>query len=166
MTLREEVFNYLQVWTHERMHAALHIDGTPEEHDACFLVNGFGGKMDLLQKSSNEVFHSTMMDMNYSGILRNGFQSSVFEIFFNSRAPQYTDAVALVSALDRSKQMMDGFIRDAVEMKKKAKQNYTMEVPRWFDLDELEWEPAGPFGDGWESMSLYLKVSVPFDYCG
>lgn len=166
MTLREEVFSYLQAWTAERMHTALRIEAHEEECEACYLVSGFEGKMDMFQKASNEILHSTMMDIHYGGSLRKEFRSSVFELYFNAREPDYTDATELASALDRAQEMLNAFIRDIVSAHKDAKKNSTRALPFWFDVENLQWDTAGPFGDGWESVVLYLEVCVPFDYCG
>ena len=167
MTLRDEVFSYLQTWTHERMHVALGLeDCSPEEHDACYLVNGFEGKMDMLQKVGNEVFHSTMMDVHHGGGIRDGFRYATFEIYFNAREPEYTDAAGLAFALDRAELMKDGFVRDIVKASKEAKKKAMRVLPFWFDVENLQWDTAGPFGDGWETVVLYLNVVVPFDYCG
>ena len=167
MTLREEVFSYLQEWTANRMHPALGMkECQPEEHHACYLVNGFEGKMDMLQKVSNEVSHCTMMDIHYGGQIRNEFRSSVFELYFNAREPEYTDATELASALDRAQAMLDGFVRDMVKANKTARKNSTKTLPFWFETESLNWDTAGPFGDGWETVVLYLEVCVPFDYCG
>ena len=165
MTLREEVFNYLQTWTAERMHSASQMECNPEEHDACYLVSGFDGKMDMLQNASNDIFHSTMMDIHYGGGIKNEFSYGRFELYFNAREPDYTDAHGLASALDRAQKMVNGFIRDAVKAHKAAKKNHTMALPFWFKVENLQWDTSGPFGDGWETVVLYLEVDVPFDYC-
>ena len=165
MTLREEVFEYLRAWTQNNMHTCLSLSPRTEEQDACFLVNGFENKMDVLQNASNEIFHSTMMDMHYGGSLRNGFRTSVFEIYFNAREPEYTDAAGLASALDRAQTMLDGFIRGIVADNRQAKKQNTRALPFWFDIENLQWDTAGPFGDGWETVVLYLHVTLPFDYC-
>jgi hypothetical protein len=165
MTVREEVFSYLQHWTAKRMHPSLKIEGNPEEHDACYLVNGFDGKKDVIQNATNDIYHSTMMDIHYGGAIKNEFRHSTFEIYFNAREPDYTDAQQLAGALDRAQMMADGFIRDAVKAHKAAKKSGTRTLPFWFEVENIQWDTSGPFGDGWESVVLYLEVCMPFDYC-
>lgn len=166
MTIRQQLYEYFQTWTAERMHHHLHIESpNPEEQDTCFLCNGFASKMDMLQNAAPFIFHSTMMDIHYGGGLRDQFQDNTFELYFNAREPEYTDAQGLAQALDRAKAMMDGFIKDITAKHRLSKQNHTQDIFFFMDVDNLRWDSAGPFGDGWESFVLYINITAPFNYC-
>lgn len=165
MTLREEMFEYLQIWTANKMHEGLKIPGNKEERDACFLVNGFAGKMDMLQHASNEIFHSTMMNLNYGGGKKGDFKYATFELYMNAREPDYANAQGLAAALDRAQNAAEAFVRDLVSAHKDAKKNHTMGLAFWIDVDDLNWDTTGPFGDGWESVVLHVNVVMPFNYC-
>ena len=165
MTLREQLFTYLQTWTATRMHHALDYCPSEEEHDACYLVNGFDSKMNMLQNLTNEVNHSTMMDIHYGGGIRNQFRYNTFTIYFNAREPDYTDAHGLASALDRAQTLCDAFIRDITKSHNEAKKTATRNLFFWMDVESLQYETEGPFGDGWETVTLYLPIVLPFDYC-
>lgn len=166
MTLRDELHTYLKSWTYKRMHAALQIhDPIEDERTSCFLCNGFTSKMDMLQKVEHNVLHSTMMDIHHSGRLRGEFTHQTFELFFSAREPEYTDADRLANATDRAQAMMYGFIKDITADHKRHKKEHIQELPLWFDIDNLNWETAGPFGDGWETLVLYLSIVQPFNYC-
>ena len=166
MTIRQQLYEYFQMWTAERMHHHLNIENPiPEEQDTCFLCNGFASKMDMLQKADNNIMHATMMDIHYGGALRNKFQTNTFELYFNAREPEYTDAHGLAAALDRAKMMMNGFIKDITDAHRQSKINHTNDIFFYMDVDTLQWDSAGPFGDGWESFVLYVTIIDPFNYC-
>ena len=166
MTTRQELERYLKVWTMTRMHKALGIaEPTEDEKSASFLCSGFESKMDMLQNAEPTIFHSTMMDINYSGKLQEGFKNYIFEPYFNAREPEYTNADGLANAMDRAQIMAEAFIRDAAEAKKEARKRNSRELTMFFDCDNVQWDTAGPFGDGWESVVLFMKISIPFNYC-
>lgn len=165
MTARKELEQYMKVWTLTRMEEALKVKLTEEEKNAFFLCSGFESKMDMIQKAEPTIMHSTMMDANYSGNIRNDFKIQTFEVFFNAREPEFTDAEGLANALDRAQIMMEGFIKDMAEAQKEAKKNNTRGIERFVDCDNMRWDTAGPFGNGWESISLFIPVTQPFNYC-
>ena len=166
MTLREQLHDYFKAWTFNRMHQALHIqDIVEEERSACFLCNGFSSKMDMIQKAEQQLMHSTMMDIHHAGVLKGEFSYQTFELYFNAKEPEYTDAEGLAQATDRAQTMLFGFIKDITNDHKRCKKNHIKELPFFFDIENLKWDADGPFGDGWETFTLRLAIIKPFNYC-
>lgn len=166
MTVRQELEIAVHSWVNECMHKALKIDKpAASELDAFFLCEGFVSRMDVIQKVEVDTMHCVLLDMSMAGSIDGETEYYEADIFFNAREPDYTDAVLLSDAYDRSLIMAQGFIRDMRKLKKECRHGNNSHIAYYMNLATLSWSTEGVFGDGWASTSLHLVIAKPTNLC-